>query len=254
MKNFNATKLAVLGVSAIAIFGVPQSAKAADINAGTDYLTTPGDPQSSIDIGGTTYPLIGVPFDPTNLGSTDTTVERGGNCTFVGGFCTVPLTITNLNLKSVSQVQLPAFGGFAGGLTDVFVKLNGTQTTGSITINQSGTWTASLPINSIVQLPDGTPLPPLFQPTPNPDTLTGSGTYVASCPVAPPQATNNRFFPNGGLIGGGKIHFFRPAILITPFANSSPCVPVPEPSNLAALTVLGLGLLTFGVKRRQALK
>jgi len=40
MKNFNVTKLAVLGVSAIAIFGVPQSAKAADINAGRDSATS----------------------------------------------------------------------------------------------------------------------------------------------------------------------------------------------------------------------
>ncbi len=105
MKNFNATRLAVLGLGlGVAVLGAPESVKAATVVKGTDYLESPAGSGNFVTINGIgTIPLKGLPFSPLN---TDTTVERQADCVFASGTCTIPIQMTNLSLTTVAPVTI----------------------------------------------------------------------------------------------------------------------------------------------------
>lgn len=98
--------IAAVGLSAIALLGAPEMAKAADITAGTDYLFTPLGSDTRVDFGFGNVFFTGVPVLP---GGADTAVTRLDDCTFdLTGQCTVDIQFTDLNLMSVDPV--PQFG------------------------------------------------------------------------------------------------------------------------------------------------
>ncbi|MDY7007006.1 MAG: PEP-CTERM sorting domain-containing protein [Cyanobacteriota bacterium] len=143
-----ATRLGVVGLSAIALFGAPEAAKAATINAGTDYLFTPaGGTWVDFDEEG---PMDRVFFEgvPVLPGGTDTAVKRLDDCNFDStGKCTVGLQFESLNLTSVAPVA--EFGD-----RTVFLMLDDSQGDQPITtmeLMQVGenmaTWTNTLEFN-----------------------------------------------------------------------------------------------------------
>ncbi|MDY6785179.1 MAG: hypothetical protein SW833_21980 [Cyanobacteriota bacterium] len=187
MNFLDSTKLAVVGtvgLSAIAVLGVSQSAKAVDLKKGIDQFITFGNGQSSIvlpNIG--IVPLVGTPVNP-QLSPADTVLERLEDCTFVDGSCTVPLIIHELNLQSVNPVDLSPYGLET---STVLIRLNGYQETGYITINEEPkTWRANLPVNAIALFPDYTPIvvpgigPLEFYATAAGEELIGDGTYTST--------------------------------------------------------------------------
>ncbi len=155
--NFsNSTKLlsrsliGAIGLSAIALLASSQATKAADINAGIDFLFTPANSDSFVDFdaNGSLNRVFfkGIPILP---GGTDTAVERLNECDFDAmGKCTVDLQMESLNLMSrgLDQEQQDFFG------TDViFLTLDdsqGNQPITSMTLmdNEDGTasWTNTL--------------------------------------------------------------------------------------------------------------
>jgi hypothetical protein len=258
----------------VALLGIPQSAKAATVNAGTDYVITP--------VGGATYyfedtPLgaglvpvsfeglpIGTPTmsppDGGFSGNADTVINRLSNVNATASGETTPIEIVGLSLQSL------AVNGF-----DVFVGLqkyrNNTISSGTMTIRDDGvnkTWDSSFTINGVA----------IFAPV---GTLTPTGTdfvreLVEGCDTVGinyqcenftkgPFTANNEpwsdtpglgqltganlvsadpsnFFLTGTVIhdaGDGVIHTIDPK--------------VPEPSTSAGLVLLGLGSL-FGLKRK----
>ena len=223
MKNFNATRLAVLGVSAIAVFGVPQSVKAADINAGIDYLYTPEGSDTWTDFDqdgpmGRTY-FKGVP----NLtGGADTAVERKDNCNFDAmGKCTVGLQFVSLNLMSVNPV--PEFNN-----QTVFLMLDdsqGPQPISSMTLMDMGnmaSWTNTLTFNwkLVTSLND----PQAIILGRGTETFRGSGLGT--------------YDDNGDFI----VKEYDDQAAYARHTNK-----IPEPSTTAGLIFLGLGSL-FGIK------
>lgn len=131
VKNRVESLLGVAALSAIAFVGVPQSAEAASIWRGSDYLTTPSDGTTFYDFGGPIgmLQLGGLPIGP---GFTDTIVQRKADCLLpnLGSSCTIPIEMTALSLKSINSVNI------GGNLFDIFVTLDNNQaSTGSMTIN-----------------------------------------------------------------------------------------------------------------------
>jgi hypothetical protein len=130
MKNFNATRLAVLGLGAVTFFGMAEGANAASVWRGSDYLTTPNN-------GGTgfIFPGIGSVFFkgvPVGPGLTDTVIQRQADCSLpnIGSSCTIPIEMTTLSLISSAPVNI------GGNFFDVLVSLNpANQSTGTMTIN-----------------------------------------------------------------------------------------------------------------------
>jgi len=245
------TLLGIAGLSAIAVLGVPQSAKAADLVKGFDQFITFGNGNSSIvlpNIG--IVPLVGTPVNPL-LSSADTILERLEDCTFVDGSCTVPLIIHELNLQSVDPVDLSPYGL---GTSTVLIRLEGEQETGYITINQSPkTWRANLPVEAIALFPDGTPIvvpgfgPLEFYATAESEQLIGTGTYTST----------KQFDAKGTFIGP----FITDPSLSSPHPQEIheviPLAPnaasVPEPSATVSLALLGLAGLR-GLKKKTSLK
>ncbi|MEA5532429.1 PEP-CTERM sorting domain-containing protein [Crocosphaera sp. XPORK-15E] len=136
--------IGAVGLSAIAFFGVTESVKAADINAGIDYLFTPLGSDTWVDFDqsgpmGRVY-FKGVPVLP---GGADTAVERLNDCDFdATGKCTIDLQFVSLNLMSVTPVA--EFGN-----QNVFLMLDDTQTqpVSSMTLMDMGnmaSWTNTL--------------------------------------------------------------------------------------------------------------
>jgi hypothetical protein len=147
----------------VALLGLPQSAKAINVNRGTDYLVTPsGGAVFNFDVGGGLVPVtfgglaIGTPTatppDGGYSGIADTVVNRlqDVDATPTGG--TTPIEIVGLSLKSVAPVTIN------GANYDVFAGLqkylNGTTSTGEMTIRDTGgangkTWDSSFTINGV---------------------------------------------------------------------------------------------------------
>lgn len=238
MKILNSTKLAVLGLSAIAFAGVTQSAQAADIRAGIDYLFTPEGSDTWVDFDqdgpmGRTY-FKGVPL---LQGGADTAVERLDDCHFdTDGKCTVGLQFVSLNLMSVKPV--PEFG-------DQFVFLmldddpNGDgipdpQPIREMTImdmgNNMASWTNILEFNwkLVDDLPTGNPIvdPSTGEPIKGTETFIGSGIGT---------------YDDEG-------HFFVKTYDDQAAWARHTDKPIPEPSTTAGLIFLGLGSL-LGIKR-----
>ena len=233
----------------VALLGLPQSAKAFTVNRGTDYLVTPSE--------GTVYnfvdPLPGagtvtVNFKGLAIGTgipeADTVVNRlqDVDATAAGG--TTPIEVVDLSLQSVAPVTIN------GTNYDVFVGLqkylNGTTSTGSMTIRDTGgangkTWDSSFTINAVAIVAVA-------------GTLTPTGTdyikgLIQGCPTATsfqclpfgkgPFLANNEPWTNFG-------SYFNP----TPFGevghtydkNTHTVIAVPEPLTiLGSLTAFGFG-------------
>ena len=173
MKNFNATRLAVLGLGAVTFFGMAEGANAGNIVAGSDYLYTPS---------GSTYldfPSIGrVQFQGTPInpitGLTDTIVQRkesaifdtnGDNILDVQEAPPIPIQMTDLSLASIGPVKIGVspneykYNLFARTNPDPLIPSTGTMT---ITHNgevgqpfddsgeSQGTFSSILDVNFIV--------------------------------------------------------------------------------------------------------
>jgi hypothetical protein len=121
--------LGIVGLGAIAFVGVPESAKAASIWRGSDYLTTPVN-GASYDFG----PGIGQVFFtglPVGPGLTDTIIQRKQDCVLptIGSSCTIPIEMTQLSLKTSAPVNVGDFN------YDVKVTLDpNNASTGNMTI------------------------------------------------------------------------------------------------------------------------
>ncbi len=158
MTIFNPTKfvtrslMGAVGLSAIALFGVAESAKAVDIQLGTDYFESPAGGSSflfdlnmngEIDLPDEVVPLQGLPIEPRFLENTsiDTVVQRLEDCTFVGGECLISIEMTQLSLETIEPVTINGFE------YDVFTTLDPDQkTTGKMLIRDDGTFDSFLEV------------------------------------------------------------------------------------------------------------
>ena len=226
--------MGAVGLSAIALFGVAESVKAVDINAGIDYLITP-----SPEDGGLTQVDLSpfginaqIPFKgvPTFKFTADTLVERKEDCTFVAGECTVGLQIVGLNLTNAEPI--PGFGDQV-----VFLTLDDSidpQPMGDITLMDNGDGTASwinfLPVPWKLVDENGDPI--VDQ---NLDPIVGLAEFDGS---------------GIGIIQGNRdfiVQEFDDQDLLDRHQGIGP--KVPEPSTTLGLLLLGLGSVV-GIKRR----
>ena len=228
MNLLNSAKLAVLGtvgVSAIAVLGMPGSANAIDIRGGLDLLHTPGGGRSFFDFGtqeinGNQINIGKVEFEgfPIGSGSVDTIVQRD-DCTFVSGSCAINIEMTNLSLKSENPLNI-------GGVDfDVFVERDLNQASiGTMVINNDGTFHSSLDVHfkaHIVEIGGGQAN---FAWLGLWKTFDAWGKYDLSAAQQ------------------GKFRIIDEVIHITPQGDEHVVVPVPEPSTTLGLGIaLGLG-------------
>ncbi len=148
--------LGAAALSAIALLGVPESAKA--VNLGSDYvLTPPGD--TKFDFGFDEVDFEGIPLDPVNLGLADTVIERQMDIDLVDvdDPKTTPIEIVGLSLRSVEPATDTPFGD---GINDVYVTLNPAQSsTGNMFITKTsengGTWGSVFELNAKAFFRDG---------------------------------------------------------------------------------------------------
>ncbi|WP_013320463.1 PEP-CTERM sorting domain-containing protein [Gloeothece verrucosa] len=124
--------LSALGLSAIAFLGIPNSAKAANINKGTDYLHTfSGGTKydfGTVEVDGKSYKigLVDLIGNTVGPGKTDTKIKRVEDAIFDDNndgilertSVTIPLEITLLSLKSEKSVKID------GQLFNVFINLS----------------------------------------------------------------------------------------------------------------------------------
>lgn len=230
--------IGAVGLSAIALLGVSQSAKAVDMAKGFDYFLTPGNGTSSIvlpNIG--IVSLVGTPFEP-EVSLADTKLERLEDCTFVAGSCTVPLLIHELNLQSTEVVDLSPYG-LAPSI--VLIRLFGPQEIGYIAINQSNkTWEADLPVVADARLADNTQIvvpgygPLIFVGTAAGYELVGDGTYTS----LEPFDAKGVFY--GPIITDPSLLEPRPQEIHLTVPLDINATSVPEPSAIIPLALLGL--------------
>ncbi|MGK7887580.1 MAG: PEP-CTERM sorting domain-containing protein [Crocosphaera sp.] len=261
--------IGAVGLSAIAVLGVAESVKAADVNLGTDYLYTPGGGITFLDFNGEgglgLVPFEGMPIDDTKIGFTDTIVQRQEDCTFVNGSCTVDIEMTDLKLMSLDGTLLAT-------------QNPNVASTGEMTIKDNGRFDSILEANVIItgdNLPDPIEIIKVFEVenarwSPNPTPVSGSAPPLiinvgddtisfGEMVIADDQTANTHdngmpdFFVLDALhdSGDGTHGVFR-ACDTDP--NDLPCKrPVPEPSTTLALLFLGLGSVV-GIKRRDKAK
>jgi hypothetical protein len=151
----------------VALLGLPQSAKAININRGTDYVATPSggalfnfvDPLPGVGVVTVNFKglAIGTPTDTPpdggNLGQADTVINRLQNVNTPSG--TTLIEIVGLSLQNDESVTVN------GAKYDVFAGLqkyyNGTTSTGEMTIRHEfsddnptqGTWDSNFIINGV---------------------------------------------------------------------------------------------------------
>ena len=238
--------IGVVGLG-VALLGLPQSAKAFTVNRGTDYLVTPseGTVYNFVDplpgAGTVTVNFKGLAIG-TGIAQADTVVNRLQDVDATAGG-TTPIEVVDLSLQSVAPVTIN------GTNYDIFVGLqkylNGTTSTGSMTILDSGgvngkTWNSSFTINAVAIVAVA-------------GTLTPTGTdyvkgLIQGCATATsfqcllfgkgPFLANNEPWENFGLYFNPTP--FAPVIHEDPALNTHSVVAVPEP-----LTILG-SLAAFG--------
>ena len=216
--------LGAVGLSAIAILGAPEAAKAVDIFAGEDLLFTPADGSSFFDFGGPIgiVELMGVPLGG---GKTDTIVERKEDCTFVAGSCHIDIEMTALSLASIDPVNV---GGFN---YDVWVTpFDPDPSLGEMWINDDGTFQTVLDVHfeTVFHPLDGGPD---IGPIVDWKTFDALGIYSLSA------AAQGKFVILDAVVhdtGDGRhtVH------------------PIPEPATAIASILFGLGGL-FGLKRER---
>ena len=136
--------------------GLPQSAKAVAIFAGTDYVVTP---EAGAEINLPVFGLVqfeGLPINTGVSGQADTIINRTENVPETGG--TTPLEIVGLSLRKLNVGNFDLFAGLQS-------YRGGTASTGSMTIRHEnldtdatqGTWDSSFTINgTVVVVPKGT--------------------------------------------------------------------------------------------------
>jgi hypothetical protein len=179
-----ASVISAIGFSAIALIGATQSAEAATVFAGKDYLYTPGGGTThvTLDLGGgniVSLDLKGLPINPATLFTTDTIVQRFSDVSApVANTLPVPpvnasasdsitpIQIIDLSLQSENPLDL------GGSFFDVFVGLDpGNASTGAVAIahnpdinSPGGIWSSQFNLNAIavavpaaLLTPDGTP-------------------------------------------------------------------------------------------------
>ncbi len=171
--------LLALAISVAAF--LPSAAGASPVHAGQDFFQTVSDsfqdfsavpiPANFFDPGsdpftGTVF-LQGAPTDPTNLGTTDTIVQRLDTARFPHPFPssdTIPIEIVALSLTSVNPITVTYNSGQNPELWDVRVTLSprGPQQQGTMTLthvdNAGGTFNSVLPVMPLLtftRLSDG---------------------------------------------------------------------------------------------------
>jgi hypothetical protein len=140
----------------VALLGLPQSAKAVSVFAGTDYVITP---EAGAEINLPVFGLVkfeGLPINTGVSGQADTIINRTENVPETGG--TTPLEIVGLSLRKLNVGNFDLFAGLQS-------YRGGTASTGSMTISHEnldtdatqGTWDSSFTINgTVVVVPTGT--------------------------------------------------------------------------------------------------
>jgi hypothetical protein len=140
----------------VALLGLPQSAKAVSVFAGTDYVITP---EAGAEINLPVFGLVkfeGLPINTGVSGQADTIINRTENVPETGG--TTPLEIVGLSLRKLNVGNFDLFAGLQS-------YRGGTASTGSMTISHEnldtdatqGTWDSSFTINgTVVVVPKGT--------------------------------------------------------------------------------------------------
>ena len=141
-------------VGALALLGVPESADAANVRLGSDYVQTPAG-NTSFNFGG---PIDTVDFQGRpipGLGLVDTIIERKQDVALVEGTAIpgmTPIEIVALSLESVAPVEVNGFD------YDVFVTLDpNNPSTGNMTIRHEnldsdpiqGTWDSVFDLNAL---------------------------------------------------------------------------------------------------------
>ena len=222
--------LGVIALSSVAFLGNAESARAADIEPGFDFLVTQS-PTSLPIPGFGLIDLIGNPIPPSL--PYDTVLRRLEKCNFVAGTgtCSVPLIITELSVKSEAS-----FPGLPGN-GQIFITLDGLPSDGLITINQNGTWNATLPVRAVAKDANGLSLANFA------NTLTGDGTW---------DVNSNVFLPVG--IFRGPLVSIVPTPEQPPFSAPEPthsvrAIVVPESSTVLA-SLVGLGAM-LGLKKNK---
>lgn len=262
----------VVGLSAIAVWGVPGAAIASNIQLGSDYLESPAG------LSFYNFPGIGqVLFKgkPVGPGKTDTIIQRLEDAVFDDNndgilertSDTIPIELTLLSLENVSPINI------GGTDYNVLVGLNSnTPSTGTMTINHNttdlgggnlgfddsdqyqGTFTSIFTVNftadftpigggqgftvsdSLQLINDGANWS--HKPTiPNPVLVRPPTDQNANCHTSSGDCAPTDFFTGQAKHGPDDTHVTRPAS-------------VPEPSNTAAIAILGLGSLIVGIKRK----
>ena len=222
--------LGVIALSSVAFLGNAESARAADIEPGFDFLVTQS-PTSLPIPGFGLIDLIGNPIPPSL--PYDTVLRRLEKCNFVAGTgtCSVPLIITELSVKSEAS-----FPGLPGN-GQIFITLDGLPSDGLITINQNGTWNATLPVRAVAKDANGLSLANFA------NTLTGDGTW---------DVNSNVFLPvgifRGPLVPIGPIFAPEPTHSVSALRYSTSTV-VPESSTVLA-SLVGLGAM-LGLKKNK---
>jgi hypothetical protein len=140
----------------VALLGLPQSAKAVAIFAGTDYVMTPSEgavinlPNFGI------VKFEGLPINTAVSGAADTIINRTQGVPETGG--NTPLEIVGLSLRKLNVGNFDFFAGLQS-------YSGGAASTGSMTIRHEnadtdatqGTWDSSFTINgTVVVVPTGT--------------------------------------------------------------------------------------------------
>ncbi|MBI1749569.1 MAG: PEP-CTERM sorting domain-containing protein [Acidobacteria bacterium] len=129
------------------------------------------------------------PLGPSNANLADTIIQRqGATLPPVGGTTTIPIEIVGLSLVSINPITV-TFGGGSPTPWNVYVSVNQTppQTTGFMSITQTsangGTFTARLPVVSVLTFSQLTSGNPAYPPTPTmqfSDLLFAQGSYAVT--------------------------------------------------------------------------